>query len=157
VDATLADVFTLLSLFFLTIGRTKEGPATYSQIASMRVCGASLLWALLEDVWVTVWIFHIATLRWARFISNRQTNKVMDRYSDTLLYLFTANSRPHERVRRLLHKIVQDDKNGGKHPVSMTKLLERELNHCGAVFLHLHADCVAVSDISTCRAYQIIL
>jgi hypothetical protein len=37
VDATLADAFTLLSLFFLTIGRTREGPATYSQIASMKV------------------------------------------------------------------------------------------------------------------------
>ncbi|KZT10036.1 uncharacterized protein LAESUDRAFT_722180 [Laetiporus sulphureus 93-53] len=35
-DTTLADVFNLLSLFFLTIGRTKECPATYSQIASMR-------------------------------------------------------------------------------------------------------------------------
>jgi hypothetical protein len=36
-DTTLADVFNLLSLFFLTIGKTKECPATYSQIASMRV------------------------------------------------------------------------------------------------------------------------
>ncbi|EPS92808.1 hypothetical protein FOMPIDRAFT_1081719, partial [Fomitopsis schrenkii] len=35
-DTTLADVFNLLSLFFLTIGRTKESPSTYSQIASMR-------------------------------------------------------------------------------------------------------------------------
>lgn len=35
-DTTLADVFNLLSLFFLTIGKTREGPATYSQIASMR-------------------------------------------------------------------------------------------------------------------------
>jgi hypothetical protein len=41
VDATLADAFTLLSLFFLTIGRTREGPATYSQIASMRVSTCS--------------------------------------------------------------------------------------------------------------------
>lgn len=36
VDTTLADVFTLLSLFYLTIGKTREAPATYSQIASMR-------------------------------------------------------------------------------------------------------------------------
>ncbi|EIW58671.1 uncharacterized protein TRAVEDRAFT_168314 [Trametes versicolor FP-101664 SS1] len=35
-DTTLADVFNLLSLFYLTIGRTRECPATYSQIASMR-------------------------------------------------------------------------------------------------------------------------
>jgi hypothetical protein len=56
---------------------------------------------------------------------------------------------PFRRRLADLHKIVEDDKNGGKHPGSMTKLLERELNHCGAVFPHLHADCVAVSDIST--------
>ena len=33
----MADVFNLLSLFFMTIGKTRECPATYSQIASMRV------------------------------------------------------------------------------------------------------------------------
>lgn len=33
----LADVFHLLSLFFLTIGKGREAPATYSQIASIRV------------------------------------------------------------------------------------------------------------------------
>lgn len=36
-DTTLADVFSLLSLFYLTIGKTKDTPATYCQIASMRV------------------------------------------------------------------------------------------------------------------------
>ena len=36
-DTTMADVFNLLSLFFMTIGKTKECPATYSQIASLRV------------------------------------------------------------------------------------------------------------------------
>lgn len=41
-DTTLADVFNLLSLFFLTIGRTRECPATYSQIASMRVSTAQV-------------------------------------------------------------------------------------------------------------------
>uniref|UniRef100_A0A0W0FXM3 Uncharacterized protein n=1 Tax=Moniliophthora roreri TaxID=221103 RepID=A0A0W0FXM3_MONRR len=35
-DTTLADVFSLLSLFYLTIGKTRDAPATYSQIASMR-------------------------------------------------------------------------------------------------------------------------
>ncbi|KAF9005994.1 hypothetical protein BDQ17DRAFT_1467113 [Cyathus striatus] len=35
-DTTLADVFSLLSLFYLTIGKTKDTPATYCQIASMR-------------------------------------------------------------------------------------------------------------------------
>lgn len=36
-DTTLADVFSLLSLFYLTIGKTRDTPATYCQIASMRV------------------------------------------------------------------------------------------------------------------------
>ncbi|TFK98345.1 hypothetical protein BDV98DRAFT_613811 [Pterulicium gracile] len=36
VDATLADVFSLLSLFFLTIGKTRDAVAAYSQIASMK-------------------------------------------------------------------------------------------------------------------------
>jgi hypothetical protein len=36
-DTTLADVFNLLSLFYLTIGKTRDTPAIYSQIASMRV------------------------------------------------------------------------------------------------------------------------
>ncbi|KAH7881786.1 hypothetical protein F5I97DRAFT_1939775 [Phlebopus sp. FC_14] len=36
VDTTLADVFSLLSLSYLTLGRTKECPAVYSQLASMR-------------------------------------------------------------------------------------------------------------------------
>lgn len=37
VDTMLADVFSLLSLFFLTIGKGREAPATYSQIATIRV------------------------------------------------------------------------------------------------------------------------
>jgi hypothetical protein len=37
IDTTLADIFSLLSLFFLTVGRTKECPAIYSQVASIRV------------------------------------------------------------------------------------------------------------------------
>ncbi|KAG2068704.1 hypothetical protein BDR04DRAFT_739626 [Suillus decipiens] len=36
VDTTLADVFSLLSLCYLTLGRTKECPAVYSQLASIR-------------------------------------------------------------------------------------------------------------------------
>ncbi|WVQ92840.1 hypothetical protein IAS59_006657 [Cryptococcus gattii] len=36
VDQLLADVFGLLSLFFLTVGKSRETPAIYCQIASMR-------------------------------------------------------------------------------------------------------------------------
>jgi hypothetical protein len=41
-DTTLSDVFSLLSLFFLTIGKGRECPATYCQIASMRVCSSPI-------------------------------------------------------------------------------------------------------------------
>ncbi|EST05505.1 hypothetical protein PSEUBRA_005186 [Kalmanozyma brasiliensis GHG001] len=36
VDTTLNDVFSLLSLFFLTIGRSRESPATFSQLGCMK-------------------------------------------------------------------------------------------------------------------------
>ncbi|ORY27366.1 hypothetical protein BCR39DRAFT_538513 [Naematelia encephala] len=36
VDTILADVFALLSLFFMTIGKSRETPAAYSQIAAIR-------------------------------------------------------------------------------------------------------------------------
>ncbi|UZJ56620.1 hypothetical protein CBS101457_005940 [Exobasidium rhododendri] len=36
VDTTLNDVFTLLSLFFLTIGKSRETPATFSQLGCMK-------------------------------------------------------------------------------------------------------------------------
>lgn len=45
VDTTLSDVFSLLSLFFLTIGKTKECPATYCQISTIRV-GLLPVWTL---------------------------------------------------------------------------------------------------------------
>lgn len=38
VDTTLADVFQLLSLFFLTIGKSRSAPATYCQLATMMAC-----------------------------------------------------------------------------------------------------------------------
>jgi hypothetical protein len=42
VDTTLADVFHLLSLFFLTIGKSRSAPATYCQLAIMMVSMNSL-------------------------------------------------------------------------------------------------------------------
>jgi hypothetical protein len=42
-DTLLADVFNLLSLLSLTIGKTEEAPATYSQLAGMRVSNAQAL------------------------------------------------------------------------------------------------------------------
>ncbi len=41
IDTTLADVFSLLSLFYLTIGKTRDTPAIYCQIASMKVSSSA--------------------------------------------------------------------------------------------------------------------
>jgi len=48
VDQVLNDVFGLLSLFFLTIGKTKESPGVYCQIASMRVGFGAVTKVLLQ-------------------------------------------------------------------------------------------------------------
>ncbi len=37
VDVAMADVFNLLSMFFMRIGKNRELPATYCQIVSIRV------------------------------------------------------------------------------------------------------------------------
>jgi hypothetical protein len=37
VDTIIADVFSLISLMFLTVGKSRESPAIYCQITSMRV------------------------------------------------------------------------------------------------------------------------
>ena len=42
VDTVIGDVFALLSLFFLTIGKSRETPALYGQIFSMRVSLAAV-------------------------------------------------------------------------------------------------------------------
>ncbi|KAG6334268.1 hypothetical protein ID866_4825 [Astraeus odoratus] len=49
VDTTLADVFSLLSLCYLTLGKTKECPAVYSQLASMRIALIQLVTHLEES------------------------------------------------------------------------------------------------------------
>jgi hypothetical protein len=48
-DTVLADVFNLLSFFYLTTGMTKGAPATYSQLASMRVSNAEMKQALVQN------------------------------------------------------------------------------------------------------------
>ncbi|KAI0343203.1 hypothetical protein BDW22DRAFT_1356806 [Trametopsis cervina] len=93
-DTTLADVFNLLSLFYLTIGKTRECPATYSQIASMR--------------------------------------QILDHMNESGIYN-EADLEPFHRRIAELRQIVQADADSGKHPVAMTKLLERQLNECDNV------------------------
>ncbi|KAF8920838.1 hypothetical protein CPB85DRAFT_1273264 [Mucidula mucida] len=93
-DTTLADVFTLLSLFYLTIGKTRDTPAIYSQIASMRQ------------------------------ILNHMTESGVYNESDLA---------PFQRRLSDLRQIVQRDATAGKHPESLTKLLERQLGECDGI------------------------
>ncbi|OCH87511.1 hypothetical protein OBBRIDRAFT_796116 [Obba rivulosa] len=103
-DTTLADVFNLLSLFFLTIGRTRECPATYSQIASMR--------------------------------------QILDHMNESGIYNESDLAPFHRRLSEL-RQILQHDVESGKHPVAMTKLLERQLNDCDNILRELQ-DSLAV-------------
>ncbi|THH04533.1 hypothetical protein EW145_g5450 [Phellinidium pouzarii] len=91
VDTTLSDVFSLLSLFFLTIGKTKECPATYCQISSIR--------------------------------------QLLDHMNESAVYN-ESDLAPFQRRLDELRDIVRGDKESGKHPVAMTKLLDRQLKEC---------------------------
>lgn len=86
-DILLADVFNLLSLFFLTIGKTKEAPATYSQLASMR--------------------------------------QILLHMDESSVYN-ESDLAPFRRRLNDLRTIIKTDSENGKHPVAMTKLLERQ-------------------------------
>ncbi|KIY66861.1 hypothetical protein CYLTODRAFT_398134 [Cylindrobasidium torrendii FP15055 ss-10] len=98
-DTTLADVFTLLSLFYLTIGKTKDTPALYSQVASLRQ------------------------------ILNHMTESGVYNESDIV---------PFQTRLATIRQLVQKDTAAGKHPRSMTKLLERQLGECESIARSLH-------------------
>lgn len=115
VDTTLADVFSLLSLFFLTIGKTKECPATYCQIASIRVCATFML---------SIFHCHLAVQQ-----------QLLDHMNESAVYNESDLAPFHRRLGEL-RDIVHSDIKSGKHPEAMTKLLERQLNECGAFTLH---------------------
>ncbi|EJD07338.1 uncharacterized protein FOMMEDRAFT_16036 [Fomitiporia mediterranea MF3/22] len=106
VDSTLSDVFSLLSLFFLTIGKTRECPATYCQISTIR--------------------------------------RLLDHMNESAVYneidLVPFNKRLEE-----LHDIVRSDTESGKHPVAMTKLLDRQLKECDRIVASMRD---SLSDIS---------
>ncbi|CCL99689.1 uncharacterized protein FIBRA_01710 [Fibroporia radiculosa] len=88
-DTTLADVFNLLSLFFLTIGKTRECPATYSQIASMR-------------------LHHYTEYGWARFMEDMNSGPAVASLlrpdiSESLIW-----SRRHEQQLFIVLHRLQD-------------------------------------------------
>ncbi|KAG6891250.1 hypothetical protein C0995_008502 [Termitomyces sp. Mi166 len=93
-DTTLADVFSLLSLFYLTIGKTKDTLGTYCQIASMK--------------------------------------QILNHMNESAVYN-DADLAPFHRRLGDLRNIIQQDKEHGKHPKPLIKLLERQLNECEVI------------------------
>jgi hypothetical protein len=100
VDTTLADVFSLLSLCYLTLGRTKECPAVYSQLASMRVSTPSLDYFSVDDERLAPWrpsrplstTVPIPYLKHSSTCMKIRTNHHL---------LFTANPQSHGRIGSL--------------------------------------------------------
>lgn len=122
-DTTLADVFSLLSLFFLTIGKTKDTPAAYSQIASMRVSIAPVTQAFP---------YQIATpVNTRTYEANITPQQILDHMNESAVYNESDLAPFHRRLGELRQLVQQDSKNP-----ALTKLLERQLNECGSSFIY---------------------
>lgn len=88
VDQVLNDVFTLLSLFFLTIGKKKESPGTFCQIASMR--------------------------------------QLLDHMNESGIYT-QQDLQPFANRLNVLKTIIRRDREEGRHPEAIFKLMMRKL------------------------------
>ncbi|THH19251.1 hypothetical protein EW146_g1894 [Bondarzewia mesenterica] len=174
-DTTLADVFNLLSLFFLTIGKTKEAPATYSQLASMRVSLSDLFpgrsFASCPKLHRAASIgFHLPTLcpsesplkpRAASAEAHAEPwnviartviadyfspfQQILDHMNESAIYN-EADLAPFHRRLTELRNIIKHDADSGKHPEAMTKLLERQLGECESILRSLQ-DSLAVLSV----------
>lgn len=110
VDQVLNDVFNLLSLFFLTIGKTKESPGTYCQIASMRVS-----------------LNHLSII--ARILT-RSCQQLLDHMNQSGIYT-QADLQPFAQRLQVLKQIIKKDKEEGRHPPAIVKLMMRKLEDSG--------------------------
>ena len=123
-DTLLADVFSLLSLFYLTIGKTRDTPATYCQIASMRVRHISFqLQFLFQHPLIRTSSFPFLQ-NCTHSISFQQ---ILNHMNESALYNESDLAPFHRRLNEL-RQIVQQD---SKQPKALTKLLERQLHECG--------------------------
>ncbi|KJA28133.1 hypothetical protein HYPSUDRAFT_197663 [Hypholoma sublateritium FD-334 SS-4] len=126
-DTTLADVFSLLSLFYLTIGKTRDAPATYCQIASMRVSAYSYPARRVSCT-------PVAAVR----------RQILNHMNESAVYNETDLAPFHRRLTEL-RSIVQQDGEQAKHPKALTKLLERQLNECDAIVEQLQESLAVIS------------
>jgi hypothetical protein len=113
VDTVLGDVFALLSLFFLTIGKSRETPAIYCQIASMRVSRVACL----------------------PFVDTRDDSltppqQILSHMNESGAYT-EAFLLPYRERLESLKQILRQDSAEGKHPEPIVRLMMRKLEGVG--------------------------
>lgn len=112
VDQLLADVFGLLSLFFLTVGKSRETPAIYCQIASMRVSIPSNRFCLL--------------IRFAKQLAQQILSHMDESGAYTEQFLIPFRERLDQ-----LRSVIKQDSLEGKHPEPIVRLMIRKLEGVG--------------------------
>jgi len=155
-DTTLADVFSLLSLFYLTIGKTRVTPAIYSQIASIR----HLLNHMDESAVYNesdVAPFHIRLTELRQILQQDSKNgkhpealtKLLDRQlhecevivqslQDNLATISVELLPIHERLVTLRRQLVALAAKEGLHKVELKPLQEelRKIDSLSTCFVH---------------------
>lgn len=114
VDTIIADVFSLISLMFLTVGKSRESPAIYGQIASMRVCHRCLS--------------HAICIVYVRLRSPQQILTHLDEsgiYTEAYLQGFK------DRIDQL-REIIKNDRDEQRHPEAVLKYMSWKLDGNGA-------------------------
>lgn len=81
-----------------------------------------------------MWLTGLAAL----FVSllTRVGQQILDHMNESGVYNESDLAPFHRRLTDLRH-IIQTDVDGGKHPLAMTKLLERQLSECGMILFAL--------------------
>ena len=118
-DATLADVFSLLSLFYLTIGKTRDAPATYSQLASMRV----------------------RSLPFVGTRHSRATQQILEHMNESAVYS-ESDLAPFRRRLKDVRQIISQQSSRN----AITKLLERQAKECDSLLCSMEANLSVLSD-----------
>ena len=116
VDTIIADVFGLLSLFFLTVGKSRETPATYCQIVAMRVSVISSLSMIA-----------ISEMLMPNLYCQQQLLLHMNEsggYTETML-------QPLRQRLDALKTIMKQDSAEGKHPDPIVRLMMKKLEGVG--------------------------
>jgi hypothetical protein len=107
VDTIIADVFSLISLMFLTVGKSRESPAIYGQIASMRVCPSQL-----------------------RSELRRSPQQILTHLDESGIYTEAYLQGFKDRIDQL-RDIIKHDRDEQKHPEAVLKYMSWKLDGNG--------------------------